>query len=114
MNEGKIFKATILPCKAILVWGQQRLTYLVRCSGWDEDSISEELYDGVAGDTVLLQEAGTQLLIQVPALVVDWVVVGLDQVTTLFGYLLCYKTQDHDNDEHVCTIDLYYRLTITN
>ena len=50
--------------------------YLVRCSGWDEHGVTEALHDSVPIHSVLFVQSSTEVPIQVPALVMDGVVMG--------------------------------------
>ena len=61
--------------------------YLVGGPGGDEDGIPKTLHNGVAVHSVLLQQAIAQLFVQVPALIMDRVVVWLDGLATLPGHL---------------------------
>jgi len=58
----------------------------VRRSCRDEDSVAEALDDGVPFDAVLVIKAISQLLVEVPALVVDGVVVRLELDAALDGH----------------------------
>lgn len=44
-------------------------------SSWDKHSISQKLYNGPALDSILLVQPAAQCLVQVPALVVDRIMV---------------------------------------
>lgn len=60
-----------------LVWGSSRY----------EDSISQELNDGPALHTILLIESLTEGLVQVPTLVMDWVMIRGILLALLFSNL---------------------------
>lgn len=51
------------------------VTNLMWRSSWDEHGISQKLHYGPALDSILLVQPATQRLIQVPALVMDWIMV---------------------------------------
>lgn len=59
----------------------------MRSSTGDEDCITQKLDNGVPLDVVLLEQTFPQLLVQVPALIVDGIMVGLDGLALLFGHL---------------------------
>ncbi len=60
----------------------------MRRTGRDEDGVAHALQDGVALHVVLLQQALAQLVVQVPALVVDRVVVRLDLLAALLRHFV--------------------------
>lgn len=60
---------------------------LVRRPSGDEHGVSQELHDGPALDAVLFVEPAAQHLVQVPALVVDGVVVRRILLSLLLSHL---------------------------
>lgn len=60
---------------------------LVRRSSRDKHSISQKLYDGPTLDAILFVEPAAQHLVQVPALVVDGVVVWRILLSLLLPHL---------------------------
>lgn len=60
---------------------------LVRRSSRDKHSISQKLYDGPTLDAILVIEPAAQHLVQVPALVVDGVVVWRILLSLLLPHL---------------------------
>lgn len=60
---------------------------LVRCSSRDKHSISQKLYNGPTLDAILFIEPAAQHLVQVPALVVDGVVVWRILLSLLLPHL---------------------------
>lgn len=65
------------PSGTHLVWGSSRY----------EDSIPQELNDGPALHTILLIESLTEGLVQVPTLVMDWVMIRGILLALLFSNL---------------------------
>ena len=64
-----------------------KLAYLMRSPSRDEDGIPKTLHNGVAMHSILLQQAIPKLFIQIPALVMDGVMVLLNGLATLPGHL---------------------------
>lgn len=60
---------------------------LMWCSSWDKNSISQKLNNGPALDSIVLVQSATQRLVQIPALVVNRVVVWWVLLTLLLPNL---------------------------
>lgn len=61
--------------------------HLMRCSSWNKYGIPQELDDGPALNSVLFVQAPAQHLVQIPALVVDGVVVWRVLLALLLSHL---------------------------
>lgn len=57
-------------------------------SSGDEYGVAEALHDGVALDAVLLVQPHPERSVQVPVLIVDGVVVGLEAGAPLYSYFV--------------------------
>lgn len=69
---------------------------LVWRSSWDKYSISQELYNGPTLDAIFFIEPAAKYLVQVPALVMNGVVVGRVLLTLFLSHLAQVGT-DHDD-----------------
>lgn len=68
--------------------------HLMRRSSWNKHGVSQELDDGPALNSILFIQAAAQHLIQIPALVVDGVVIWRVFLTLLFSYLKKNTTEE--------------------
>lgn len=59
----------------------------MRRSSWNKHRVSQELDDGPALNSILVIQAATQHLVQIPALVVDGVVIWRVLLTLLLSHL---------------------------
>lgn len=64
-----------------------QIVNLVRGSSRDEDSVTQELHNGPALHTILFKESLSEDLVQIPTLVMNWVMIWRILLALLFSNL---------------------------
>ena len=66
---------------------KRRVSYLMRGTGWNENRIAQTLHDTVARNAVLLVKSCSQRTVQIPTLIVNWIVMRLQTLAAFYGDL---------------------------